>query len=146
MDVKEVAQNGVPVSIGDDLIGVAEASPETQTYWQELQDGRIVIKRCSECHIHLHPRRIVCPECQEDSHIEWVQTTALGTVYSCTTVFRGQDRQDEPYSIGIVSLDEGVHLFGALPLETSIGDRVQGTVLCDPESSNFLIQFVKSGG
>ncbi len=52
----------------------------------------------------------ICTGCQGD-HLEWVESSGRGRVYSFTTVHRPPRPEfDVPYVVAIVELDEGWHM------------------------------------
>ncbi|MPZ24878.1 MAG: hypothetical protein GEV12_00110 [Micromonosporaceae bacterium] len=121
---------GFRVVAGHMELGLTEASPETQGFWDGVERDQLMIKRCVRCGRHLHPRRMGCPDCWQGD-LRWVEATGGGTVYSFSTVHRAPAavwQASAPYCVGIVWLDEGVALFTRLVPdgggEPSIGDRV----------------------
>ena len=105
--------DGFDLTAGPRTLGVSEASPETREYWEALDRGRLLIKRCVPCAIHHHPRRIVCSGCGTTA-LEWIEACGRGRVYSYSRITRAPRPEMEasiPYSVGIVRLDEGVHMF-----------------------------------
>jgi uncharacterized OB-fold protein len=120
---------GLPLRIGNVMIGLTETSPETAGYWQGVMRHELMIKVCMHCHRYLYPRRLLCPECGSEA-LEWLRAKGTGTVYTFSTVYRApSDDFETPYSNGLIELDEGVHVFGRLIGKAheliSIGDRVQ---------------------
>jgi uncharacterized OB-fold protein len=104
---------------GPRTIGVSEASPETKGYFDAIAEGRLVLKHCGKCAVHLHPRRIACPTCGSIA-LEWEAAAGDAAVYSFSTVYRAPVPEMEasvPYIVGIVRLEEGVHLFGRIFVE-----------------------------
>jgi uncharacterized protein len=107
---------GFPVSAGPRLLGLTEASPETQGFWDGVAEGRLRVKRCAECRQYLHPRRIVCSRCQS-TNLVWEDASGRGTIYTYSEVYRAPQpalEESVPYVVGIVELAEGVHLFSRL--------------------------------
>jgi hypothetical protein len=121
---------------GPILIGWTETSPETAGFWDGVARQELLIKQCGSCGRHLHPRRILCPNCRSDD-LQWLRSAGRGTIYSYSAVYRAPTREFEvPYTNGLIELDEGVFMFGRIVgmadgEECSIGDRVKvefGTV------------------
>lgn len=74
----------------------------------------------------------MCPTCGSED-LAWHSATGRGTVYSVSKLHRAPNaamRAAIPYHLGIVELDEGVHLFtrfepGPSGREPAIGLRVE---------------------
>lgn len=120
---------GFRVRVGPYTLGLAEASPETAGYWEGVDRDELRVKRCA-CGQHLHPRRIVCSECGS-LDLEWQTVSGDGEIYTFSELRRAPRPEFVgaiPYYLGIVRLQEGVHLFTRLiPQEGSgvaIGARV----------------------
>jgi uncharacterized OB-fold protein len=79
--------DGFPLTAGPRSLGVSEASPETREYWDGLARGELLIKRCTGCERHLHPRRIVCPHCGTLDP-RWVTAAGRGRIYSYSEIHR----------------------------------------------------------
>ena len=90
--------------------------PESAPYWEAAADGRLLVKRCSECgRNHWYPRDH-CPHCQS-AVTSWEETAGRGTIYSWTTVRRPQSAafaDRAPYSLALVELEEGPRVLGFL--------------------------------
>jgi len=98
-----------------------------QSYMDGLRSGTLKGSRCLRCGKQMLPPRPVCPGCGS-TMLEWVTFGGSGTVAAVTTIrvplTRFSDRGD--YSVGIVTLDEGVHISGLLTGEdVQIGSRVK---------------------
>lgn len=76
--------------------------PDTQAFWDAANEGRLLIKRCTDCgETHYYPRE-VCPHCMSTA-TEWLSTAGRGTLYSYSTSRRG----DVTHTVAFVTLDEG---------------------------------------
>ena len=85
----------------------------TNAFWEGSRQHRLLIRRCPRCGANLHPRRVVCPTCGSEE-LAWVDASGRGVVYSVSTLHRAPTRAMDgalPYNLGIVALEEGVHLF-----------------------------------
>lgn len=110
--------------VGPRRIPVPRVLPESQAFWSAADEGRLLLKKCNDCgEVHHYPRDI-CPHCLS-ADTEWVQTSGNGTVYSFSTMGKGE----AAYTLAFVTLDEGVTLMTNLvdcdPAEVQIGDKVQ---------------------
>jgi len=98
--------------------------PESKAFWDAADQGRLLVKACLDCgQVHHYPRDI-CPHCLSE-RTEWREASGLGTVYSYSTMGRGE----AAYTLAFVTLDEGVtmmtNLVGCDPREIAIGQRVR---------------------
>jgi uncharacterized OB-fold protein len=98
--------------------------PESQPYWTAADEGRLMVKKCRACgELHHYPRDI-CPFCLS-ADTEWLQATGTGTVYSFSTMGKGETA----YTLAFVTLDEGVTLMTNLvdcdPGRLAIGQKVR---------------------
>lgn len=102
-------------------------------YQAQLNEGRFLIQRCSDCNKHVFFPRVVCPHCGSAA-LAWVEPKGTGVVYSTTTVRRKPDLGGD-YDVSLVELDEGVRMMsrvdGVLPTEVKIGMRVRAKVVDD---------------
>lgn len=120
---------GVPLTVGPWTLGLYQPSPETTGYWEAVSRDELVVKKCGGCgHLH-HPRRIVCTSCHS-GEMHWEPVSGRGTVYSFSVVHRAVSPELKaavPYTVGIVRLEEGVHLFTRFfgEGEIAIGDAVE---------------------
>lgn len=103
--------------------------PEAQ-YFSNLDQGRFLIQQCGACSRHVFFPRVVCPHCGS-SHLEWVEPSGKGTVYS-TSVIYGKPGTNTDRNIVLVDLDEGVRMMsrveGIAPDKVTIGMRVRSRV------------------
>ena len=76
-------------------------TPETETFWQGMRDGKFLLRHCTACgKAHWYPRAL-CPFCFGDT--EWREASGAGTIYSYSVMRRAP----EPYAIAYVTLEEG---------------------------------------
>ena len=106
------------------------SDPETEPYWKAAHNGRLVVQRCTACGAHQLYPRWRCLRCR--GHVEWVEATGGGTVYSFTVIrqnFSRSFRHLIPYVVALVDLDEGprvmTNLVGVDPDDVRIGMRVR---------------------
>ena len=104
---------GVPLTAGPFFLGLYQPSPETVDFWDGVKAGELRLKWCDHCKKHLHPKRIVCPDCGSHELGSKV-ASGKGAVYSFSEVHRAALpalADSVPYTVGVVKLEEGVHLF-----------------------------------
>ncbi|WP_052495269.1 Zn-ribbon domain-containing OB-fold protein [Cupriavidus basilensis] len=109
---------------GPRKIPAPRALPESLPFWHAADEGRLLVKTCADCgETHFYPRDI-CPHCLSD-RTEWSGAAGTGTVYSFSTMGRGE----AAYTLAFVTLDEGVTLMSNLvdcdPALVTIGQRVK---------------------
>ena len=109
-----------------------------QQFWFEgLQQGQLLIQKCSSCGALRHPAGPMCRTCQS---LLWETITAVGggAIHSFAVVHYPQiPSLDYPNQVVLVDLDEGVRIIAnTIDTERSqlaIGARVQLAVrACDP--------------
>ena len=104
---------GLPLKAGEWFIGLYQPSPETTGYWEGVAAHELRLKHCPACARDFHPKRIVCTDCGSPNLV-WKRASGRGTVYSFSEVHRAPSpafAASVPYIVGLVRLEEGVHLF-----------------------------------
>ncbi len=83
-------------------------NPETKPFWDATTEGRLLLKRCTDCGAVIWYPRAICPECWS-ADTEWFPASGRGTVYSYTVNHKGEGpyRDAGPYVLAYVELDEG---------------------------------------
>lgn len=103
----------------------------TRPFWDAAREGRLLIQRCSGCGgLQFYPRPF-CLRCLADD-MGWQESAGLGRIYTFTVNHRPANEfmsDKVPYVIAVVTLDEGVRMFGqVMTRDTSavqIGARVR---------------------
>ena len=100
-------------------------------FWAAIDEGRIVLPRCSSCGRWQWYPDEAGPDCPGAS-LRWEEVATTGTVHTATRVERAflpGGHADVPYVVAFVELDgvDGVRLVANLAEDTTatIGDRVQ---------------------
>lgn len=104
---------------------------DTRPFWDACGRGELLYQVCRRCHgVQSFPRGH-CAACQA-LDLEWRGSAGLGSVYTHTTVYRAPTpafKDDVPYVIALVELDEGfrlmVNILGCDPVTVEIGSRVR---------------------
>jgi len=91
-----------------------EPDLDTQWWWDALAAGRVEIPRCRSCGKAFFQPQSSCPHCGSG---EWDRevVSGRGTVYSWVVIHTPLDprfKDEVPYPILAVELEEGVRLFG----------------------------------
>ena len=103
---------GVPLTAGPYFLGLYQPSPETAGYWEGIRRRELLLKWCSACAKPYHPKRIVCTQCGS-AELGWKKASGRGKVYSFSEVHHAAlpaFAASAPYTVGLVALEEGVHL------------------------------------
>lgn len=109
-------------------------APRRESPWafqfQAAKDGRFVLPHCAGCQRHHWPAQARCPHCGGET--VWQQASGRGRIASYSVVVRAVNpelKDDAPYVIAFVELDEGVRIFtnivGAPPDTLQVGQRVR---------------------
>jgi hypothetical protein len=104
---------------------------ESRGWWEALARHELYFQRCRDCGTkRLYPRA-VCTSCMS-SATEWVRASGRGRVYTFTITRQNQApgfREELPYVLAIVELDEGPRLMtnvvGCAPDAVRIGMAVE---------------------
>jgi len=99
--------------------------PEVRPFWDATAAGRLLLPRCAECQAVIWYPRPFCPACAS-THVEWIEASGRGTVYSFTVNRRGQaDLADYK--------DAGVYVLAYV--ELAEGPRMMTNIVdCDPDT------------
>jgi len=110
------------------------ANATSAFHFEAAKDGRLMLPWCESCSKAHWPLQAACPHCQADFEkgTAWREATGTGTIASYSVVVRAVNpelKDDAPYVIAFVELDEGVRLFtniiDATPEQLHCGQRVQ---------------------
>jgi uncharacterized protein len=99
-------------------------------FWEATKQGELRVQQCSDCHFIRYPINPVCTSCLSP-RFEWLKLAGSGTVFSTVVyhhVFSQAFRDDVPYNVSIVQLDEGIRMWSNVtdvPADSvKVGDRV----------------------
>jgi len=99
-------------------------------HWREIPERyRMEAGKCKNCGSIQFPGRLICPDCGA-REFETIKLSGKGelTTYTIIRVAPMGFEDLAPYAIGIVKLDEGIHVMGQIadcdPEKLKIGDRV----------------------
>lgn len=103
----------------------------SQPFWDAAKRGELIVQSCTACGTVQHPPRPLCVQCWNNA-LEWKSVSGEATVYSFTVTHRSTTRgfrEDTPYVVAIVELDEGARLttniVGCAPDQVRIGMQVK---------------------
>jgi uncharacterized OB-fold protein len=113
---------------------VPKPNEVTQPYWDSLKRSALSVQRCKGCGTLRNYPRLVCDRCYS-VECDWVDLSGRGKVHSWTIThhaFHPSFKEEVPYVLVIVDLDEGVRMMGRLrgaaDEKISIGMPVQFAV------------------
>jgi uncharacterized OB-fold protein len=85
-------------------------------FYEHAQGGVLHLQRCGDCGSFNQPPRYLCTSCGS-GELTWVPSPGRGTLFSWAITHRAYDRgwaDRLPYITGVIELEEGVRLVGAL--------------------------------
>ena len=124
---------------------VATPTPDTQEWFDLIDQGRLTVPRCQECgHVFLYPR-MCCPACGSRS-VGLVPASGRGVVDSFVVNHRGPKpfAEDAPYVLALVRLEEGPRLMAHVLVEDPAAARVDlpVEVVFEERGDRKVVQFV----
>lgn len=111
-------------------------------FWEGIAEGVLRVQRCGACGRHVFYPRAVCPYCAS-SELDWVDASGRGRIHSYTVVHRAppEYRDEVPYVVALVELDEGVRMMARLvdvePAAVSVDLPVEVAIQGDPRLPYF---------
>jgi len=88
------------------------AGSTSAPHFEAAKQGRLLLPHCAACAKFHWPPQAACPHC--DGAADWREAKGTGTLATYSVVYRAVNpelKDDAPYVIGFVDLDEGVRLF-----------------------------------
>jgi len=99
-------------------------------HWRETPERyRLEASKCSKCGNILFPSRLICPECS-GREFETIRLSGKGQLATFTIIRVAPTGFGDlaPYAVGIVKLDEGIHIMAQItdcnPETLKIGDHL----------------------
>ena len=89
-----------------------EPTDASRPFWDACSRHELRIQRCLDCGRLIHYPKIHCPHDGGDQ-FEWALMSGRGSVYSFVVIHRAFHegfKQDVPYVIAVIELEEGVRL------------------------------------
>lgn len=84
-------------------------TPETQHFWDGARRRELRLQRCQDCAKAYFPPRPFCPACGSRDVSAFV-ASGRATLYSYAIQYRPAPGFTPPYSIAVVTLEEGPHM------------------------------------
>ena len=88
----------------------------SKEFWESIKQHKFIIQKCKKCSKYIFYPREFCPYCLS-SNLKWVQATEYGTIHTYSIIYRppfSAFKENIPYNIAIIELDEGVRLMGTI--------------------------------
>jgi uncharacterized OB-fold protein len=98
--------------------------PLTVPFWDAARKGRLVIQRCQACGELRWPPLAGCPECRSRD-ATWDEVRPTGTIWSFVVyhrAFAAELKDEIPYTVAMVHLDDGPYLVGRFEDAEDAGD------------------------
>jgi hypothetical protein len=95
---------------------MSEVPPFTiEQFYKFVSEKKIMAVKCLKCASILLPPKSICPKCFS-TDLEWTKLWKRGKLVTYTVIHIPpvQFQSMAPYSIGIVKLDDGIHLLGMI--------------------------------
>ena len=107
---------------------LVDPTPDSAAWWDGCRGREFLLQRCAACGAYQHYPRTLCTTCR-GSELELVRGAERGTVYSHSTVHRGEHPVlGSPYVVALVRLEEGplilTNIVGDDAAKVSCGDSV----------------------
>jgi uncharacterized OB-fold protein len=99
----------------------------TNAYWEAATNNRLVIQECESCGSRQFYPRGFCIACLS-AKLQWIDSSGKGSIYTFTVKHRAANsfmKEQLPYVVAIVELDEGVRMLANI-VESTMGDIAIG--------------------
>ena len=113
--------------------------PLTAPFWDAASKGRLVIQRCQACGELRWPPLVGCPECHRRD-ATWDEVRPTGTIWSFVVyhrAFAAELKDEIPYTVAMVQLDDGPYLVGRLQDAEDAEDAGRPPVIGDRVTAVF---------
>jgi uncharacterized OB-fold protein len=92
----------------------------TQRFWDSVAQGRLETTMCDDCGRFSFPPKSFCPHCWS-TRTHWAELSGRGRLYSQTMIHAAPAtfREEAPYRVGIVDLEEGLRVATRILAETT---------------------------
>jgi len=82
---------------------------DTKEYWEGAKRHELTIQRCKNCGTYRFPPKALCHNCLS-METEWEKVSGRGKLYTFTIfhqVYGPEWKEEVPYNVAVVELDEG---------------------------------------
>ena len=107
-----------------------QLSADNEFFWTSGREGVLRFLQCVSCSYFIHPPTPICPKCYSREVAPSV-VSGRGTLFSFTVNHKSWDGSPDPYTIGLVQLDEQddlrltTNIVGCAPDDVRIGVPVE---------------------
>ena len=122
--------------------------PNTQAFWDAVNDGRFLYQHCADCGTAQFFPRTVCHNCH-GGNLDWRESKGKGEVFTFSILDRAPSpafKDDTPYTLALVDMEEGFRVTANVlnidPEMVRIGMPVR-IVYEDREGSDYKIPQVE---
>lgn len=93
-------------------------SNATRPFWEAARDKRLTTTRCEDCEGMTFPPKPICPNCLS-RRLAWQPLSGRGILYTYSTIWAGPAifKEELPYTVCVVDLDEGLRVGSRLILD-----------------------------
>ena len=95
--------------------------PSKKPYWDATKRHELVLLKCVDCGHYRHPlyggESFMCPNCNSTHEPLWARSTGRGKLLTWTVVhqvFHPAFKEEVPYAVGVVLLEEGARMIANL--------------------------------
>jgi uncharacterized OB-fold protein len=83
----------------------------TRVFWDALREGQLRTTSCNDCGKFSFPPKPFCPHCW-CKQVSWRDLSGRGRLYAATVIHAAPTafKDEAPYRVGIVDLEEGMRL------------------------------------
>ncbi|PKN62444.1 MAG: hypothetical protein CVU57_24470 [Deltaproteobacteria bacterium HGW-Deltaproteobacteria-15] len=89
---------------------------DTREFWEGCRHHQLKFQKCSECGLVRWPPSIICPACHSLEQ-KWVPAEGRGKIFTFAVyhqAFHPAFKNDLPYVVAVIELEEGVHFLSNL--------------------------------
>lgn len=104
-----------------------QVTEDNREFWRGCKAHELRFQKCALCGHVRWPASLICPTCYS-KRTDWVVASGKGTIYTFAVyhvAYHPSFKEDLPYVVAVVALDEGPHLL------TNIVDCPLDQVKCD---------------
>ena len=92
----------------------------SQPFWDAVNDQRLVLQDCTDCHKLQYPPQAVCQVCGSADALGWKEVEGKGHIAAYIVIEDGRLNRrmpDQPYNLALVTLDQDptVNFYSNLP-------------------------------
>jgi uncharacterized OB-fold protein len=91
---------------------VPKPNPDTEPFWKGCKEHQLRFQKCEDCGHVRWPPSIICPTCYS-RETDWIVAGGKGKIFSFAVyhhAYHPAFKNDLPYVVAIVELEEGPHL------------------------------------